>query len=132
MSDVRRYLARIGRRGGIKSRRALAPDVAREMVRAREARRATRRRIATHLHSGGGIFPADTTLVAGETQDALLRRLSASQKLRRVAELSRMVDSLARAGVALRHPDADDRELDYQSAVLRLGAVLADRAYGRR
>ncbi len=44
MSDpVREYLAEIGRRGGRKSRRALDPDVARQMVRIREARRAYRR-----------------------------------------------------------------------------------------
>lgn len=43
MRSVRRYLAEIGARGGRKSRRALAPEVAREMVRVREARRAFRR-----------------------------------------------------------------------------------------
>lgn len=40
---VRRYLAEIGRRGGRKSRRRLTPDVAREMARLRDARRAYRR-----------------------------------------------------------------------------------------
>ncbi|HAH06843.1 MAG TPA: hypothetical protein DCM05_10010 [Elusimicrobia bacterium] len=39
-ADVRRYLSRIGRLGGLKSRRALSPETAREMVRLREARRA--------------------------------------------------------------------------------------------
>ncbi|MCG8469357.1 MAG: hypothetical protein MJB57_14310 [Gemmatimonadetes bacterium] len=44
MSDsVREYLAEIGRRGGRKSRRTLDPEVARQMVRIREARRAYRR-----------------------------------------------------------------------------------------
>ncbi len=43
MSDVRRYLAEIGAKGGRKSRRTLAPDVARSMVKVREARRAFRR-----------------------------------------------------------------------------------------
>ncbi len=43
MRSIRRYLAEIGARGGRKSRRALAPDVAREMVRVREARRAFQR-----------------------------------------------------------------------------------------
>lgn len=43
MSSVRKYLAEIGRRGGLKSRRVLDPSVAREMVRVREARRAFRR-----------------------------------------------------------------------------------------
>ncbi len=40
--NIRRYLSEIGRRGGTKSRRALSPDTAREMVRLREARRAFR------------------------------------------------------------------------------------------
>jgi hypothetical protein len=43
MSAIRRYLATIGRRGGLKSRRALAPETARAMVSVREARRAFRR-----------------------------------------------------------------------------------------
>ncbi len=42
MSSPRRYLAAIGRRGGIKSRRQLDPETARAMVRVREARRAYR------------------------------------------------------------------------------------------
>lgn len=43
MSTIRQYLAAIGRRGGLKSRRTLDPEVARSMVRVREARRAFRR-----------------------------------------------------------------------------------------
>ena len=42
-SNVRAYLAEIGRRGGRKSRRVLDPQTAREMVRVREARRVFRR-----------------------------------------------------------------------------------------
>jgi hypothetical protein len=41
--SVRAYLARIGRKGGRKSRRVLDPGMARAMVRVREARRAYRR-----------------------------------------------------------------------------------------
>jgi hypothetical protein len=41
--SVRRYLAEIGRRGGQRSKRALEPSTARQMVRLREARRAFRR-----------------------------------------------------------------------------------------
>jgi len=40
--QVREYLAEIGRRGGLKSRRTLDPEAARRMVRVREARRAYR------------------------------------------------------------------------------------------
>ncbi|MDD5718209.1 MAG: hypothetical protein PHQ53_00805 [Candidatus Krumholzibacteria bacterium] len=41
-TQLRRYLAEIGRRGGRKSRRKLDPEQARMMVRVREARRAYR------------------------------------------------------------------------------------------
>ena len=43
MSAVRKYLAEIGRRGGLKSRRALDSESARRMVRVRGARRAFHR-----------------------------------------------------------------------------------------
>ena len=43
MLEIKRYLAEIGRRGGIKSRRTLDHATARDMVRVREARRAFRR-----------------------------------------------------------------------------------------
>lgn len=42
-SGVQKYLAAIGRRGGLKSRRVLDPITARSMVGVREARRAYRR-----------------------------------------------------------------------------------------
>lgn len=42
MSDLKKYLSEIGRRGGKKSRRTLSPEQAREMVKVREARRAYR------------------------------------------------------------------------------------------
>lgn len=38
--QIRRYLSEIGRRGGRKSRRTLATETARQMVRLRDARRA--------------------------------------------------------------------------------------------
>lgn len=43
MSEIRKYLSEIGRKGGLKSRRKLDVDTARSMVRVREARRAFRR-----------------------------------------------------------------------------------------
>jgi len=43
MSEISEYLAKIGARGGRKSRRTLDPGTARAMVRVREARRAFRR-----------------------------------------------------------------------------------------
>lgn len=43
MSEISRYMAEIGARGGRKSRRRLSPEDAKEMVKVREARRAFRR-----------------------------------------------------------------------------------------
>ena len=43
MREIARYLAEIGRRGGIRSWRTLDHATARDMVRVREARRAFRR-----------------------------------------------------------------------------------------
>ena len=47
MAMPKQYLQQIGRRGGLKSRRTLDPEAARDMVRVREARRAFRRFRAT-------------------------------------------------------------------------------------
>jgi hypothetical protein len=47
MSEISRYLATIGARGGRKSRRRLDTETARAMVKVREARRAFRRFRAT-------------------------------------------------------------------------------------
>ncbi len=41
--SVREYFSKIGQTGGLKSRRTLSPEKAREMVRVREARRAFHR-----------------------------------------------------------------------------------------
>ncbi|MCI5066435.1 hypothetical protein MRY87_11985 [bacterium] len=41
--SVKKYLAKIGRVGGVKSRRELTPEQARRMVAVREARRAYRK-----------------------------------------------------------------------------------------
>lgn len=43
MDEISRHLARIGRLGGLKSKRRLSPEAARAMVSVREARRAFRR-----------------------------------------------------------------------------------------
>lgn len=43
MGKVNQFLRRIGREGGLKSRRSLTPEIARDMVRVREARRAFHR-----------------------------------------------------------------------------------------
>lgn len=65
--DIRRYLAEIGRKGGRKSRRSLDPEMARAMVRVREARRAFREFHATCFwpyRKDLEIGPADVEWVA--------------------------------------------------------------------
>jgi hypothetical protein len=129
MSNVRAYLARIGRRGGIKSRRTLESDVAKRMVEIREARRIARRANTVTRPAGA---PADTSVAALAVQDALLRRASPAEKLAQVTRLSRMVDRLSVAGLRQRHPTSDDEMIPYRRAELRLGRELAARVYGPR
>ena len=129
MSNVRAYLAKIGHRGEIKSRRTLDSDVARRMVEIRQARRVARR---THTATRPGGAPADTSVAALAVQDALLRRASPAEKLAQVARLSRMVDQLSVAGLRQRHPTTDDEMIAYRRAELRLGRELAARVYGAR
>jgi hypothetical protein len=127
VSFIHKYLAEIGRRGGIKSRRQLEPDVARRMVAIREARRAARRldngTLLTHLAG----TPADTTADAQVVQDALQRRLSPADKLAQVARLSRMVDQLSTEGLERRHPTATEEAIRDLRAEFRLGRELAAR-----
>ena len=129
MSNISAYLARIGRRGGIKSRRTLESDVARRMVEIREARRVARR---AHFATRPPSAPADTSVAPLAVQDALLRRASPAEKLAQVARLSRMVDQLSMAGLRQRHPTPDDEMISYRRAELRLGRELAARVYGAR
>ena len=103
MSSLREYLAEIGRRGGIKSRRVLA-----------------------------GGTPADTTAAAQAIQDALQRRLSPAEKLAQAARLSRMVDLLSVEGLKRRHPTATDDTIRDLRAEMRLGRDLAARVAAAR
>jgi hypothetical protein len=128
MSLVHKYLAEIGRRGGIRSRRVLTSDTARRMVEIREARRAARRAQSATRSLG---TPADTSVAAQAIQDAQWRRVSGAEKLAQVARLSRMVDQLSLEGVRQRHPEADDEMIQYHRAELRLGRELAARVYRR-
>ena len=129
MRNVNRYLAEIGRRGGIKSRRVLEPATARRMVQIREARRVAKRAgKAARVNTA----QADTSVAAQAIQDSLFRRASPAEKLAQVARLSRMVDLLSMAGLKQRHPTADDEMIRYLRAELRLGRELAERVFGAR
>lgn len=132
MSSLRQYLAEIGRRGGLKSRRVLDPETARRMVAIREARRAARRLDRDTPPSRLGGTPADTTAAAQAVQDALQRRLPPDEKLAQVARLSRMVDLLSIEGLKRRHPAATDDMIRDLRAELRLGRELAARVAAAR
>jgi hypothetical protein len=132
MSNVRRYLAKIGRRGGIRSRRILDPETAQRMVAVREARRAANRAQRAGPASRLGGTPADTSATAQAIQDALVRRLTAAERLAQVARLSRMVDRLSIEGLRQRYPTADDALIRHRRAELRLGRELAARVYAAR
>ena len=119
----RHYLAEIGRRGGIASRRVLDPETARRMVATREARRAAKRAAQGFPRLGG--TPADTAAAAQAIQDALWRRSSPAEKLATVARLSRMVDQLSIEGLRTRHPAADFEVIRKLRERLRLGEALA-------
>jgi hypothetical protein len=99
------------------------------MVEIREARRAARCARTARLPAGA---PADTSVTALAVHDALLRRASPAEKLAQVARLSRVVDQLSLAGLRQRYPTADDEEISYRRAELRLGRELAARVYGAR
>lgn len=124
---MRRYFAEIGRKGGIRSRRALDPATARQMVAIREARRAARRAARASVSPPG--TPADTSAAAQAVQDRLWRRASASEKLMQVARLSRMVTRLSIAGLRQRHPGEAEQALFSRLAESRLGPELAARVY---
>ncbi|MGH7638764.1 MAG: hypothetical protein ACREOK_14035 [Gemmatimonadaceae bacterium] len=128
MSELRRYFAEIGRKGGTRSRRALDSGTARRMVAIREARRAALRAAGTSVSLPG--TPSDTSAAAQAVQDALWRRASPSEKLTQVARVFRMVERLSIAGLRQRHPADGERELLYRRAEARLGPELASRVYG--
>ena len=60
------------------------------------------------------------------------RGLSPAQKGGLVTSLSLAVHELSLAGIRLRHPEADARELFERAACLRLGPDLFERITGRR
>ena len=75
---------------------------------------------------------ADTDPKALEVFIELHRRMTPSQKLAAVFEMSEMVLRMAAAGVRQRYPEAGDREIFLRTAALHLDRGLMLRAYGWR
>lgn len=72
----------------------------------------------------------DTSPAAAALQCDLYRRMTPADKARRVTALTQAASRLSLAGLRLRYPQADERELWLRLAVVRLGAPLVARAYG--
>jgi hypothetical protein len=58
------------------------------------------------------------------------RRMSASEKLQRVCELTQAVQALAMADIRRRHPDASPRECQLRLASRWIDADLMRKAFG--
>jgi hypothetical protein len=74
--------------------------------------------------------PSDTSSDAERVLIDLYRRMTPAEKLRRVAELNEAA-ALARAGLRLRDPRADEREIFLRLASLRLGSAMVELVYGQ-
>lgn len=72
----------------------------------------------------------DTTLEAEQFQIERLREMSPAQRFAVLESLVRMADQLSRAGIRLRYPDADEREIGLRAAALRLDAEAMRAVYG--
>jgi regulator of sirC expression with transglutaminase-like and TPR domain len=74
--------------------------------------------------------PADTSPEAWRQYEDILRRMTPEQKLQRAFELSRMVRTLAEAGLRERYPQAEDREIFLRRVRQEWGPELFRRVYG--
>jgi hypothetical protein len=73
---------------------------------------------------------SDTDPRAAEVLLALHRRMTPSDKVRAVFDLTDMALRLAEAGVRQLYPAASDREVFLRAAARRLGAETVARMYG--
>jgi len=79
-------------------------------------------------HSAG-LLSADTDAESEQHQIARWRAMSPAEKLRVVAELNAAADTMALAGIRLRHPGASPREQFLRLASVKLGRDLARQVY---
>ena len=57
------------------------------------------------------------------------RRMTPAEKFRRIESLNAALETLARADIARRHPNADEREIRLRIASRRLPAALMVKAF---
>lgn len=85
-----------------------------------------------HSSSYSSMSVSDTSKGAQEVIDRRYASMSVAEKVERLRDLTRAVNQMALAGLRLRHPTANERELLLELAKLRLGNDLVDRVYGKR
>ena len=76
-----------------------------------------------------GFLSVDTDAESEQHQIERWRAMSPAEKFRVVAELNAAVDTMALAGIRLRHPDASPREQFLRLAIMKLGRDLARQVY---
>ena len=79
-------------------------------------------------HSAG-LLSADTGAESEQHQIQRWRVMSPAEKLRLVTELNAAADTMALAGIRLRHPGASPREVFLRLARVKLGRDLAHQVY---
>ena len=84
--------------------------------------------MSPHPHSPG-FLSADTDAESEHRQIQRWRAMSPAEKFRAVAELNAAADTMALAGIRLRHPDASPREQFLRLASVKLGRELARQVY---
>jgi hypothetical protein len=84
--------------------------------------------MSAHPHSPG-FLSADTDAESERHQIQRWRAMSPAEKFRAVAELNAAADTMALAGIRLRHPGASPREQFLRLASLKLGRELALQVY---
>jgi hypothetical protein len=72
----------------------------------------------------------DTSADAERFQIERLRQLSLAEKFALLSSLVLMSDRLSRAGIRLRYPDAEEKEIGLRAAALRLDAETMRAVYG--
>jgi hypothetical protein len=85
---------------------------------------------STRPPAGYRLQSDDTDWNIEQRQIEAYRRMTSVEKATRVAEQSRFLEELTRAGIRQRYPDADEPEMLCRLAALRLGRDLAIAAYG--
>lgn len=81
------------------------------------------------LPNAAGVLSADTDPESERHQIDRWRVMSPAEKLRVVVALNATADTMALAGIRLRHPGASTREQFLRLASLKLGRDLAQRVY---